>query len=68
VWLVVDTVEIPVQVDGKVRSRVTVAADAERAVLELAARADDKVANLLDGATVAKVVVVPGRLVNFVLA
>ncbi len=68
VWLVVDTVEIPVQVDGKVRSRVTVAADAERAVLELAARADDKVASLLDGATVAKVVVVPGRLVNFVLA
>ena len=67
-WLVDDTVEIPVQVNGKVRSRVTVAADLDRAGLEAAARADEKVAVLLDGATVRKVVVVPGKLVNFVVA
>ncbi|HEX2575223.1 MAG TPA: class I tRNA ligase family protein, partial [Aquihabitans sp.] len=66
-WLVDDTVEIPVQVNGKVRSRITVAADADRAALEAAARADDKVVALLDGATVRKVVVVPGKLVNFVV-
>ena len=67
-WLVDDTVEIPVQVNGKVRSRVIVAADLDRAGLEAAARADGKVAVLLDGATVRKVVVVPGKLVNFVVA
>ncbi len=67
-WLIDDTVEIPVQVNGKVRSRVTVAADLDRAGLEAAARADEKVAVLLADTTVRKVVVVPGKLVNFVVA
>ena len=66
-WLVDDTVEIPVQVNGKVRSRVTVAADATKADLEAAARADEKVAALLEGATVRKVIAVPGKLVNLVI-
>ncbi len=66
-WLVDDTVEIPVQVNGKVRGRVTVAADADRDALEAAARGDDKVAALLAAATIRKVVVVPGKLVNFVV-
>jgi leucyl-tRNA synthetase len=66
-WLVADTVELPVQVNGKVRSKVTVAADADQAACEAAARADARIAELLDGATVRKVVVVPGRLVNFVI-
>ncbi len=61
-----DTVEIPVQVNGKVRSRVTVPADADKAALEQAARADARIVELLAGQTVAKTVVVPGRLVNFV--
>jgi leucyl-tRNA synthetase len=65
-YLVEDEVEIPVQVDGKVRARVCVAADADGATLEAAARADERVAALLDGAEVRKVVVVPGRMVNFV--
>ena len=68
VWLVDDTIEIPVQVNGKVRGRVTVAADADRDALEAAARADDKVAALLVDATIRKVVVVAGKLVNFVVA
>jgi leucyl-tRNA synthetase len=65
--LVDDTVEIPVQVNGKVRSRISVAADAAPDEIEAAARADAKVAELLVGATVRKVVVVPGRMVNFVI-
>jgi leucyl-tRNA synthetase len=66
-WLVEDTVQVAVQVNGKVRSQVTVPADADAAVLEAAARADEKIAAWLDGATVRRVVAVPGRLVNFVL-
>ncbi|HMS88864.1 MAG TPA: leucine--tRNA ligase [Acidimicrobiales bacterium] len=67
-WLVDDTVELPVSVNGKVRSRITVAADADAAALEAAARADDKVAALLNDATVRKVIAVPGKMVNFVVA
>ncbi|HEY8215985.1 MAG TPA: leucine--tRNA ligase [Acidimicrobiia bacterium] len=66
--LVEDEVEVPVQVDGKVRSRVRVPVGADGEAVEAAARADDRVAALLHGATVRKVVVVPGRLVNFVTA
>ncbi|MDF0529432.1 leucine--tRNA ligase [Tsukamurella sp. 8F] len=64
-WLVEDTVEIPVQVKGKVRSRITVGADASSAAIEAAALADPKIAVLLDGAP-KKVIVVPGRMVNIV--
>jgi leucyl-tRNA synthetase len=65
-YLVDETVEIPVQVDGKVRAQVKVAAGASDAELEAAARADERVAALLEGVEVRKVIVVPGRLVNFV--
>ncbi|WP_448623974.1 leucine--tRNA ligase [Geodermatophilus sp. URMC 64] len=66
-WLVEDTVEVAVQVNGKVRAQVRVPADADAAALEAAARADEKVAGYIDGKTVRRVVAVPGRLVNFVL-
>jgi leucyl-tRNA synthetase len=66
--LVEDTIEIPVQVNGKLRGRVTVAAGLDRGALEAAARADDKVAALLQGTSVRKVIAVPDRLVNFVTA
>ena len=66
-WLTVDEVEIAVQVNGKVRARLTVAAALDAAGTEAAARADERVGALLDGQTVRNVVVVPGRLVNFVL-
>ena len=65
--LVDDTVEIPVQLNGKVRTRVHVPADADAAAVEAAARADERVATLLEGATVRRVIAVPGRLVNFVV-
>ncbi|RLB53114.1 MAG: leucine--tRNA ligase [Deltaproteobacteria bacterium] len=61
-----DTVEIPVQLMGKVRSRITMAADASKDELEAAALADPKIKELIEGKTVRKVVVVPGRLVNIV--
>ena len=65
--LIDDTIEVPIQVNGKVRSRVTVAADASKDELEAAALADDKVVAALDGTTPAKVIVVPGRMVNVVV-
>jgi len=65
-YLVEDTVEYPVQVNGKVRGHITVAADAGNDVLEAAALADEKVQAFLNGATPKKVIVVPGRLVNIV--
>jgi leucyl-tRNA synthetase len=57
-----------VQVNGKVRAQVMVATGASEADHEAAARADARVAAALDGKTVRKVVVVPGRIVNFVVA
>ena len=61
-----DTVEVPVQIKGKLRARVTVPRDASVEATEEAARADRRIAELLTGQTVVKVVVVPGRMVNFV--
>jgi leucyl-tRNA synthetase len=65
--LVEDTVEYPVQVNGRVRGRVTVTADADATEVEKAALGDQKVVAALDGRTAKKVIVVPGRLVNIVV-
>ena len=65
--LIDDTVEYPVQVNGKVRSHITVAADAEAATVEAAALADPKVQAVLEGSDPKKVIVVPSRMVNVVL-
>jgi leucyl-tRNA synthetase len=62
-----DSVQIPVQINGKLRSKVTVAVDADKATLEEAARGDAKIVEILAEMDVVKVVVVPGRLVNFVV-
>lgn len=64
-YLVEDTVELPVQVKGKVRSRIVVAADADEATVVAAALADEKVQGFLDGEP-RKVIYVPGRTVNVV--
>ncbi len=66
-YLVTDTAEFPVQINGKKRGVVTVAADADAEALEAAALADEKVQASLDGAVPKKVIVVPGRLVNLVV-
>jgi leucyl-tRNA synthetase len=65
--LVDDVVEIPVQVNGKVRSVVTVPTGADEAALHAAARADEKVVAALEGREVRRVIAVPGRLINFVV-
>jgi leucyl-tRNA synthetase len=62
-----DTVEIPVQINGKVRARITVPADTGKDEIEAAAREDAKVTALIGEKRIVKVVVVPGRLVNFVV-
>jgi leucyl-tRNA synthetase len=60
-------VEVPVQIGGKVRGKVTVAAGANAEQLEQAARADERIGQLLAGRQIVKTVAVPGRLINFVL-
>jgi leucyl-tRNA synthetase len=62
-----DQVEIPVQVNGKLRGRIVVPADADAALVERTARDDPKVSGALEGKTVRKVIFVPGKLVNFVV-
>jgi leucyl-tRNA synthetase len=66
--LVVDRVEVPVQVNGKVRATVSVDAAASEDDLVALARAVPKVAGLLEGKAERRVIVVPGRLVNFVVS
>ncbi len=65
-FLIEDEIEIVVQVNGKLRDKVTVALDATDAELEAAALANQKVQNALAGKSVRKVVVVPKKLVNIV--
>jgi len=55
-----------VQVNGKLRAKIMVPVDAGNDVIEGIAMAEDKVQNNIDGKTVRKVIVVPGRLVNIV--
>ena len=64
--LVEDEVEIPIQVNGKVRDRLVVSKDADKAALEAAALASPKVQEFTQGKEIKKVVVVPGKLVNIV--
>jgi leucyl-tRNA synthetase len=65
--LVEEQVEVPVQINGKLRGRVLVPTNADAAEIERAAAADSRIGAVLEGKTVRKVVVVPGKLVNFVL-
>ncbi|MFJ8960204.1 leucine--tRNA ligase [Lentzea sp. NPDC102401] len=66
-YLVEDTVEYPIQVNGKVRSRVVVSASASQDEIKAAALSEEKIAELVAGGEPRKVIVVPGRLVNIVL-
>ncbi|WP_145305008.1 leucine--tRNA ligase [Crateriforma conspicua] len=61
------TIEIPVQLNGKVKTKINVPADAKPDDMIQAALNDDKVQSLVDGKTVVKKIAVPGRLVNFVV-
>ena len=67
-WLVDEELEIPVQVNGKLRDRIRVARAASAAELEAAALRAEKAQPFLEGKTIKKVIVVPGKLVNIVVA
>jgi len=62
-----DEVEIVVQINGKIRGRITVPADAPEGVIRERALADEKVKAALEGKQIVKVIVVPGKLVNIVV-
>jgi leucyl-tRNA synthetase len=62
-----DTVEVPIQVNGKVRGKITVPAGLDQAGLEKAALGDEKVKVQIAGKTIRKIIVVPGKLVNVVV-
>ncbi|KAB7628262.1 leucine--tRNA ligase [Alkalilimnicola sp. S0819] len=66
--LVRDSVELVVQVNGKLRGRIELPADADKASAEQAAFADAKVQPWVEGKEVKRVIVVPGKLVNIVVA
>ena len=61
-----DSIEIVVQVNGKVRAKMEVAVSADKEAVEADALAQDNVQRFLEGVTVRKVIVVPGKLVNIV--
>ncbi len=61
------SVEIAVQINGKLRGNVIVAADADEPAMVAAAKANDNVARHLEGARLRKTIVIPGRLVNLVV-
>ncbi|MBS4175948.1 leucine--tRNA ligase [Lederbergia citrea] len=64
--LVDDEVEIVVQINGKVRSKMVIARDTTRDQLEALAMDDHKVKEMIEGKTIRKVIAVPGKLVNIV--
>ncbi len=63
-----DEIEMVVQVNGKVRDKITVSAEASNDEIEATAKASEKVQLWLEGKTIRKVIVVPGRLVNIAVS
>jgi leucyl-tRNA synthetase len=66
--MVEDVIEIPVQVNGKLRGRISVPANADNAQVEAAALGSDKVKPFIDGKKLKKVIVVPKKIVNIAVA
>jgi leucyl-tRNA synthetase len=67
-YLVSDVIEIPIQVNGKMRGRIEVPTDAEEEAVLALARADEKVERYLEGKELKRAIYVRGRIVNFVVA
>jgi leucyl-tRNA synthetase len=63
-----DTVEMPIQINGRLRSRLVVPLSVSKEELETAALADPRVRKYLEGSTVRKVIVVPRKLINIVIS
>ncbi len=62
-----DSLELPVQVNGKVRSVIVVSANADKTEILAAVKSDEKVAQALEGKTIVKEIVVPGKIINIVV-
>ena len=62
-----DSITLPVQINGKKRAEVTVAADADTVSVEAVVRANEAVQRALEGRSIRKIIVVPGRIVNVVV-
>jgi len=65
--LELDLIEMVVQVNGKLRARISVPTDADKGAVEELATADENVQRFVDGNDIRKIIVVPGRLVNIVV-
>jgi leucyl-tRNA synthetase len=66
-WLVDESIKLAVQVNGKVRSTISVPADASKEAIIEAAKADEKVDRHVEGKEIRREIYVPGRLVNIVV-
>ena len=62
-----DTIEIPVQINGKVKAKIQASPDLTKEDLIAAAKADPRVAELVGGKQLVKEIAVPGRMVNLVV-
>jgi leucyl-tRNA synthetase len=62
-----DEIEIPVQINGKLRGRIVVPADASEESVRTSAQSDEKIAPMIAGKQIVKVIVVPGKLINIVV-
>ena len=65
--LVKDTVEIVVQINGKVKSKLNAPNGMDKAALEKYVMADESIAKLTEGMNIVKVIAVPGKLINLVV-
>jgi leucyl-tRNA synthetase len=66
-YLSSDTLEIPVQINGKIRGKIEVAADAQESEVIGAARADESIARHLAGRSISRAIYVPRRILSFVI-
>ena len=62
-----DVIDMPIQVNGKVRSVVSIPADADKDTVLATVKADDKIKVAIDGKTIVKEIVVPGKIINIVV-
>lgn len=59
---------LPIQINGKRRSEIKVAKDAAKDAIEALAMADENVKRSIEGKTIRKVIIVPGRIINIVVS
>ena len=66
-YLISETVEIPIQINGKLKSKITVPSDLSSSDLRNAALADEKIASIISDTEIKKEIILDGKLVNFVI-